>query len=149
MTDTALEHSMDDFVYKNLTYGTWVQFRNGNGAWETNQADIKEALDYRLGIRVTNVGSETFAEHVQIRVANENPARVTFYTDATYSQTVGQINKAFPNRLAPNDVTGWHWVHFRIGPGPDQPQASVASVGIYAEIVPQGHYWKSFTADLD
>jgi hypothetical protein len=69
---------MDEFVQKNLTWRTWIQFRNGNGTWETNQNDIKEALDYRVGVRVTNVGSETYAKDVQIRVVNAYPARVTF-----------------------------------------------------------------------
>ena len=50
--------------------------------------------------------------------------------------------------LAPNGFTPWHWVHFRLGPGPDE-NANVAHVGIYADIVPQGHYWKPFTAPLD
>lgn len=148
MADTPFELSMDDYVLKNLTWRTWVQFRNGNGSWQTNQADIKEAIDYRVGVRVTNVGSETHAKDVQIRVANAYPARVTFYTDDTYGQPAGQLNKTFPTQLAPNDFTPWHWVHFRLGAGPDE-NANIASVGIYAAIVPQGHYWKSFAAPLD
>ena len=148
MSNTQLELSMDDFVKENLTWRTWVQFRNGSGAWQTNVADIKEAIDYRVGVRVTNVGTETFTKDVEIRVVNAYPARVTFYSDETYAQVVTRSDKTFPNELAPNGFTPWHWVHFRLSAGPDE-NANVASVGIYADIVPQGHYWKSFTAPLD
>jgi hypothetical protein len=148
MADTALELDMDEFVRKNLTWRTWVQFRNGNGTWETNVNDIKEALDYRVGVRVTNVGSETYARDLQIRVVNAYPARVTFFSDDTYAQPVPRADKSFPNRLAPNEFTPWHWVHFRLGAGPDE-NANVASVGVYADIVPQGHYWTPFAAPLD
>jgi hypothetical protein len=148
MSNTQLELSMDDFVKENLTWRTWVQFRNGSGAWQTNVADIKEAIDYRVGVRVTNVGTETYAKDVEIRVVNAYPARVTFYSDDTYTQGIPRSDKTFPNELAPNGFTPWHWVHFRLAAGPDE-NADVASVGIYADIVPQGHYWRSFTAPLD
>jgi hypothetical protein len=148
MSDTAFELSMDDYVANVLPWRTWVQYRN-NGTWVTNQADIKEALDYRLGVRVSNVGNETFAKDVQIRIFNAYPARVTFFTDDSYGQTVGQLNKTFPNQLAPGDVTPWHWIHFRLSAGPDEPAATVASIGIYANIVPVGKSWTPFKAPLD
>lgn len=149
MPDTHFELSMDEFVKNNLTWVTWVEFKNNTGNWETNQYDIKEARDYRVGFKVTNVGTETYAKNVQIRVKNVYEQRITFYSDDSFTQIVTRSDKTFPNMLAPGQFTPWHRVYFRLGVGPDEHGARVATVGVYAEIVPQGHYWKSFTASLD
>jgi hypothetical protein len=149
MTDTPFELGMDEFMRQNLPWRTWVQFKNAAGNWETNQFDIKENLPYRVGFRATNGGSETYVKNVEIRVVNAYPARVTFFSDDTYTQVVPRHDRLFPDTLAPGQVTPWHWVHFRLGAGPDEQDAQVASVGVYAEIVPQGHYWRSFMAPLD
>lgn len=147
MADTQFELNMDDFVRKNLIWRTWVQFRE-DGNWVTNRFDIKERLDYRVGFKVMNVGSETYAKNVQIRVVNAYSPRVTFFADDTYANQVPRSDNVFPNMLDPSQGTPWHWVYFRVGSGPDQIER-IASVGVYAEIIPQGHYWSDFFAPLD
>lgn len=149
MADTPLELSMDQYVRQNLTWNTWVQFRNPDGDWQTNRADIKEGLDYRIGFKVTNVGSETYVKNVQIRIANSYPDRVTFFSDNSFSQPVSrQSQVVFPDILAPGQFTPWNWVHIRLGPGPDE-RVSIAEIGVYAEIIPLGHYWDRLEAPLD
>lgn len=149
MAETHFELGMDEFVKNNLTWRTWIQFKDRDGTWKTNQYDIKEALDYRVGFKVTNVGTETYAKNVQIRVVNLYEKRVTFFSDDSYKKSVPRSDHTFPNTLNQDASTPWFWVHFRLGAGPDEHAARIAKVGIYADIIPRGHYWTNFVGALD
>jgi hypothetical protein len=152
MADTPFELSMDEYVRQHLPWTAQVQFRrNTGGSWEHNIPDIiKEDREYRVGFSVTNRGSETYVKNVEIRVANAYPARVRFFSDDTYSQVDQdqQINLRSQAVLAPDQSTPVQWVYFKLGEGRMEVEP-IAGVGVYAEIIPQGHYWGDLYKPLE
>ena len=79
-----------------------VQYKDA-GVWKTNVTDIAGIVggrQYRVGFQVTNTGSETYVKNVQVRVVNNDPARVTS-TPTTRTQPRRRIKSTRAFKVLP------------------------------------------------
>ncbi len=156
MADTQLEGLMDDYVAKNIRIEHYIQYLDArSGKWKNVHGDLDENTKYKLYVCARNIGSETFVKNVGVRVVNGNPGRIRFYKDDTYTAEVGRLDSPVHSGVLkptdgtnPGQATPWHMVPFMVKEGTDQ-YAPIASTGLYAEIVPQGHTWSGIYEHLD
>ncbi len=159
LADTQLEVLMDDFVSKvvGLEWEVWRQDPNTRN-WARFSGTLVPSVKYRLQMRARNNGSETYVRNVNIRVQNPSPELLTFFSDETYQQPVTRKDSPiYPETLNPPGNIGIgrctapdHIVYFTVN-RPILPLGwfglrALAAVGIYAEIVPQGHGWMTVVA---
>ncbi len=146
---------MTDYIYVNLKADFLVYGKDARtGQWNfvSPRANLDENTKYKMNVKVSNVGSETFMKNVQIRVTNSNPSRIQYYTDESCGTKCDRLDSPiyFKDKVMnPGDSTDTHSVYFMVKEGPDQNAAAIAHYGIYAEIVPQGHAWNTETRPLD
>ncbi len=156
MAESEFELKMDDYVAKNVKVEKYIQYLDSRtNKWKSASGNLNENTKYKLNLRARNVGSETYVRNVQIRVVNGNPSRIQFYKDDTFAVAVSRLDgPVWPAQLNPTDgtnpgqATPYHVVPFMVKEGPDQ-YVPIAGIGLYAEIIPQGHAWSSVYASLD
>lgn len=156
MPNTDFELKMDDFVRYNIGVYRWIYYLDvTDNKWKMAYGDLNANTKYKLNIRARNNGSETYVKNVQIRVVNKYPTRIKFFKDDSFSTEVKRLDSPiWPKVLkprtseVPGETTPVHQVPFMVKPGPDV-YAGIASVGVYAEIVPQGHRWLTVKRHLD
>jgi len=151
---SVFEDQMDDFIYKNLELRKKI-WRHEGTVWKEVSSihDLDIGIDYRLDLGVMNIGSETYVKNVNIRCATKDygdprAVRVKFYSNDQYTIEVGQqVNSPkWTEVLGPGGRSPILSVYFRVISDPDNADIyRIARVGIYAEIVAEGHAWR----DLD
>jgi len=145
MADSNFKPDMDDYIQQTLLLLPAVSRRQDN-RWITVQSsqDLDIGIDYRLELSVTNIGMETYFKNVQIRVAKPDNLCIRFYKNDTYQKEISRGDgPVWSETLGPRDFSPTLYVYFRVVSDPDDANIySIASIGVYAEIVPQGSYWK-------
>lgn len=144
MPDTQLESNMDSYVKSNLPVYMQV-FRRDGQSWVplSGTQDLDSGISYRLDLSVLNNGTETFARNIQVRCVRPDGGKVRYYRNDAYDTEVTRADgPVWTEVVAPNQMSPTHSVHFKVVNDPDSGDLrSIANVGVYAEIVPQGHAW--------
>lgn len=150
MPDSEFELKMDDYVRRNIGVYHWIYYLDvTDNKWKMAYGDLGANVKYKLNIRARNNGTETYVKNVQIRCVNKYPARIKYFKDDSYSTEVGRLDSPiWPKVLKPEETTPVHQVPFMVKAGPDV-YTGIARVGVYAEIVPQGHKWLNVNRRLD
>ncbi len=151
MAETQLERLMDDFVRNVVNRVVTLEERDPeNGEWsEANLGGGGPAAgaDLRAAITLSNVGTETYVRNIEVRAVRNvsAPSSLTMYSSEDYADEVARVHFQFPNVLSSGESTDTVYVYLR----GVESYNSYMSLGVYAEIVPQGHYWSDVVADWD
>ena len=109
---------------------------------------FQDNTKYKLQIRARMTGKGCSVQDVQIRVKNINP-NIEYYSDDSFTTEISKCESiTFPDTLGQDDITPYHNVFFLVKNVPSGNDV-FARVGIYAKIIPWGHYWESLTGYFD
>ena len=166
-----LEVLMDDLIVRGIELIAHLEyFDTATNAWSlvpTNQP-LAPNTKYKYSMRAGNEGCGS-CENVYVKnvefVVNRSSYDIKFFTDETYRVLLSfnpngpqrLSSPIFPNVLPPHQyysvsagfsvshLTPFYYVYFMVAQQINY-NSKIFEVGVYAEIVPKGHYWREVKA---